>query len=65
MKKIKRYKAEKPLSYLEGDYLAQTYRIYHLLSEAYSLGLHKSGKKSAQDKINQAYIHLSRLVHSM
>lgn len=61
----KKVKTVEKLPSLQGDYLAQTYQIYHLLSEAYSLGLHKDGKKNAQQKINEAYIYLSRLVHSM
>lgn len=61
----KKVKPAEKLPSLQGDYLAQTYQIYRILSEAYSLGLHKGGKKNAERKINETYIHLSQLVHSM
>lgn len=60
-KKIKRYKAEEPLPYLNGDYGWQAYLIAGKLSLA---SLQYSGRKYAQARktIHEAYIHLSRLV---
>jgi hypothetical protein len=63
-KKIKLYKAEKSLPYLVGNTAEQAYKISLMLVQGSDyLDLKKT--KSGVKQINEAYIHLSRLVHSM
>ena len=63
-KEMERHKTKESLPYLEGDYGRQAHLIAGKLAVASS---QYSGRKYAQARktINEAYIHLSRLVHTM